>query len=75
MAPSSFVLSRTVMTFAVCGMAAANFFTLNGRNILTLRTPSFSPLALRAFTVSSTVSAPLPIMTMIFSASGAPSYW
>ena len=73
--PGSLVLSRTAILFTVRGISEIKCFKENGLNNLTFKTPTFSSFLMRYLTVSSTVSAPLPMITIILSASGAPSYW
>ena len=61
------------MDFTLFGSACTKCSRLKGRKSLTFRTPTFSPLAMRYSAASSAVSAPLPIMMITRSASGAPT--
>jgi hypothetical protein len=72
-APGSLVRSRTAIDFTLAGSAATKLSIENGRYKRTLRSPTFSPAAVSASTVSWATSAPEPIMTMTRSASGAPT--
>ena len=61
------------MERVVDGSAASSAAPENGRNNLTLMTPTFSPCSVRYCTVSSTVSAPEPMITIRRSARGSPT--
>ncbi len=71
-APGSFVRSSTAIARTVGGSAPANASAENGRKSRTFTTPTFSPPATSASTVSSTAPTPEPISTTTRSASGAP---
>ena len=72
--PGSFVLSKTAIRFVVAGNASLNLLVSNGLYNLTLTRPYLVPrLAFRYSIVSSIVSHPEPIATIISVASGAPT--
>ena len=71
-APASFVRSSTAIRSALSGIAVSSASAENGRNSRTRTTPTFSPVRMSARAVSSAVSAPDPISTSTFFASGTP---
>jgi hypothetical protein len=72
-APGSLVRSSTDIPVTVSGIAARRAAESKGRYNLTITTPTFSPSAASFLTASAAAPTPEPIITMIRSASGAPT--
>ena len=74
MAPASLQRSSTATARVVAGSMATKRSPANGRNKRTFTTPTASPAACKAATVSAAVSQPEPISTSTRSARGEPTY-